>query len=140
MKQLTASAVALAFALGGFATVTNAASDVEKKMDPLPGNVNTEGHGQNPKFDLQDDKKATPESMMNQGQSDVQTETAPLPGNVNTEGHGQNPQFKTEDTPSKTSGSDVSKKMDPLPGNVNTEGHGQNPQFKVEDGSGQKKQ
>ncbi|MBK8908598.1 MAG: hypothetical protein IPM60_12045 [Rhodospirillales bacterium] len=140
MKQLTASAIAVAFALGGFGAVANAASDVEKKMDPLPGNVDVEGHGQNPQFNLQDDKKATPESMMNQGQSGVETRTAPLPGNVDVEGHGQNPQFKTEGTPSTTSGSEASKKMDPLPGNVDVEGHGQNPQFKVEDGSGRNKQ
>lgn len=140
MKHLTAPAIAVAFALGGFATVATAASDVEKKMDPLPGNVNTEGHGQNPKFDLQDDKKATPESMMKQGESDVKSKTDPLPGNVNTEGHGQNPQFKTEGTPSKTSGSPVVRETDPLPGNVGNEGAGQNPQFKSEDGSGQKKQ
>lgn len=138
MKNLTAPAIALAFALGGFATVANAASDVEKKTDPLPGNVNTEGHGQNPKFDLQDDKKAKPDSMMKQGESDVKSQHAPLPGNVNTEGHGANPQFKTQDGSGTTSG--VAEKMQPLPGNVGTEGHGQNPVFEAEKGAAQKKQ
>jgi len=111
VRLLNSTALALVFALGGFALASNVhagSSDVIHEKDPLPGN-RVEG-GPNPRFDRQNEEAA-----------EVIHKKAPLPGN-RVEG-GPNPRFDRQAGEPR----EVIQEKAPLPGN-RVEG-GPNPRF-----------